>query len=224
VLCPTNQVCVATDVDTLRPCGPSCACDDLVLPLCESTEACDDREASETFGECVDPGCETATCGPTEVCTAGSCVDSCDGVACPLDQLCIDGECVPDLCAGVVCPGSDVCRDGECFSACDGVSCAPGEICRDGACVPDPCFGITCDPGERCVAGTCVPDGTGGDDAGPGASDMDAATGATDAGRPGGGVSEPGCGCRAADHPAPGAPAGLLLLALIGWIGRRRVR
>jgi len=215
VVCPTNQVCVAGDPDAVTVCGPACTCDELAMPLCPSETACDTRPESETHGECLDPGCETATCGAGEVCTAGACVDGCAGVACPADQICVLGECVADLCAGVSCPGTQVCRDGTCFDACDGVSCASGELCRDGACVPDPCFGITCDPGERCVAGGCVPDGTGVDS---GRSSMDSGA-SVDAGM--GSPTDGGCGCRTAGSSGHGGLGALLMLGLL-IVGRRR--
>ncbi len=217
VLCPTNQVCIAGEPGALTVCGPACTCDELVMPLCPVGEACDVRMESESYGRCVDPGCEVLTCGPGETCTAGACVDGCAGVACPLDQICMDGECVNDRCASVVCPGSQVCRDGECFDACDGVSCAPGEICRDGACIPDPCFGVTCDPGERCVSGTCVPDGPSFD---AGGTSMDGGAGRPDAGP--GAPMDGGCGCRAAGGPSRGALA--LVAMALAWLVRRRAR
>lgn len=215
VLCPSNQVCVARDPSALTLCGPSCACDELVVPLCPTGTACDARMESPTSGECVEPGCETATCGPGEVCTAGSCVDGCEGVSCPRGHRCLDGACVVDRCASVACPGTQVCRGGECFDACDGVSCGEAQICRDGACIPDPCFGVECSPGERCVSGTCVSDGT--FDAGGGG--LDAGGGRMDAGR---GVApmDGGCGCRAGGG-SPGA-AWLLALALAMIALRRR--
>ncbi|MCA9606395.1 MAG: putative metal-binding motif-containing protein [Myxococcales bacterium] len=206
VVCPSNQVCVAGEPDALTLCGPACTCDELVLPLCPTDEACDMRMESGTYGHCVDPGCETLTCGPGEICNGGACVDGCAGVTCPLDQLCVDGECVVDRCASVVCPGTQVCRDGECFDACDGVSCPGGQICRDGACIPDPCFGVSCDPGERCVSGTCVPDGPVVD---AGGTSMDAGTGRPDAGE--GAPMDGGCGCRTS-----GGPGSTPLLALLG--------
>ena len=215
VLCPTNQVCVARDPSALTLCGPSCNCTELAAPLCPTGAACDVRADSETAGRCVDPGCETATCGPGEVCTAGTCVDGCAGVMCPRAQICIDGACVTDRCASVVCPGTQVCRDGECFDACVGVSCGTGQICRDGACIADSCFGVACSEGQRCVAGTCIADGT--IDAGGMRRD---AGGQRDAGR--GTVTDGACGCRAVGVSSS-APLGLFALALL-LVARRRAR
>ena len=218
VVCPANQVCVAADPDARTVCGPSCNCTELAAPLCPSDEACDTRAGSATEGHCVDPGCETAICADTEACAGGACVDACDGVTCPTDQVCVDGSCVPDRCARVSCPGAQVCRDGECYDACDGVMCGPGLLCRDGACVPDPCDGIECGEGFRCAGGTCVP------------LAPDGGSASADGGTPDGGrraFPEHG-GCCAV---APGAPianerlVGLLVLGLMGLCaarGRRR--
>ena len=212
VLCPSNQVCVARDPSALTLCGPSCACDELTVPICPDGTSCDERMVSPTRGECVDPGCETATCGLGENCVGGACVDACGGVVCPRNQVCILGECEADLCASVACAGTQVCRDGSCFDACDGVSCASGQLCRDGACIPDPCFGVSCGDAERCVEGMCIP--TGSPDAG--GTTMDAGP-ARDGGT--GGVDDGGCGCRAVGSPE-GAPLGALgLLALLGVLG-----
>jgi len=189
VVCPTNQVCIAGDPGAMTVCGPGCTCTDLSVPLCPTDTECDRREGSPTLGRCVDPGCEALTCAPTEVCTAGACVDACDGVSCPSGRTCIDGSCVPDLCAGIACAGTQVCRDGMCYDACDGVSCAAGLICRDGACVPDPCTGVVCDDAHRCAGGVCVPIGS----VDGGVLADGAATGPDGGGTYGG--KDPGCAC-----------------------------
>lgn len=212
VTCPSNQVCVARDPDALTLCGPSCNCLELTLPLCEAGEACDTREGSPTEGECVAAGCELVTCGPTEICVSGTCQDSCQGVICPRNQVCISGNCTADLCARVVCPGTQVCRDGACFDACDGVSCTSGMICRDGACVPDPCFGISCNLGERCSGGVCVTDPT---------FDGGVAGGMDGGGRPGPPM-DGGCGCRTAGTASEGSGVALLFVLALGLIRRRR--
>jgi MYXO-CTERM domain-containing protein len=219
VICPANQVCIADRPGALTVCGPSCNCAELAAPLCPAGEACDEREGSPTEGECVDPGCETAICGPTEVCTGGTCVDGCAGVTCPFGQACMEGECAADLCSRVVCPTDrPVCHGGECFEACVDVMCDPGEICRDGACIPDPCAGVDCGTGFRCSAGTCIPDGTTPLDGG-GASGVDGGDG--EGRRPPG---DSGCACRTAE--APGNPLGVALTAIVAVItlARRRRR
>jgi len=215
VVCPANQVCVADDPDALTVCGPSCNCDELVAPLCPMDEACDERDSSPTAGECVDPGCETATCGAAEVCTDGACVDGCEGVVCPLGQVCMDGSCVADLCSRIICPTGLVCRGGECFEPCVGVSCMAGEICRDGACVPDPCAGVDCGAGFRCSAGSCVPDGT--------VMDSGTADAGSDGGDGGAGLPEEGgCGCRTMPDRAP-LGALLPLMLVLALLQRRRL-
>ncbi len=214
VVCPSNQVCIADDPDALTVCGPACTCTELAIPLCPSDEACDARETSPTFGECVDPGCETAVCAATEVCASGSCMDWCAGVMCPGGQVCMDGMCAADLCSRVVCPTGLVCRDGECLEACDGVDCGAGQICRDGACVPDPCDGVDCGAGYRCVSGECVP-----------APDVDGGAGEGDGGTgEGPGSSEPGCACRAAGRSDGDGRAPLGLVALLLALGILRSR
>ncbi len=217
VVCPANQVCVADDPAALTVCGPSCDCDELAAPLCPTDEACDTRDTSPTYGECVDPGCETATCAATEVCVGGSCVDPCDGVTCPFGQVCMDGSCVADLCSRIICPTGLVCRGGDCFEPCDGVTCMTGQICRDGACVPDPCAGVDCGAGMRCSGGTCIPDGTVMD-----SGSADAGGDAGDAGGPS--DDEGGCGCRTlSGRPPIGEALDALLVALF-LFGRRRRR
>jgi MYXO-CTERM domain-containing protein len=211
VLCPSNQVCIARDPDAQTLCGPACSCDEITIPLCPSDMACDARPGSDTFGECVDPGCETRTCGPTEVCESGACVDGCEGVVCPFGQACVGGACVIDRCASVVCAGGQLCRDGECRDACDGMSCPDGQICEDGACMQDACFGIDCGAGMRCSGGRCVPDGT--------SIDAGMTMPRVDAGR-GPGDMSPGCACRA--QGARDVPWPLFTIALVVLWRRRR--
>lgn len=218
VVCPANQVCVASDPDALTVCGPSCNCDELAAPLCPATEACDERESSPTAGECVEPGCETAVCGASEICAGGSCIDGCAGVTCPLGQVCMDGSCVADLCSRIICPTGLVCRGGECFEACTGVSCEAGQICRDGACVPDPCAGVDCGDGFRCSAGSCIPDGTtmdGGTGDGGGVDSGMAADGGTL-------PEEGGCGCETTGGGSSKGGLLLVLLTAFGLLRRRR--
>jgi hypothetical protein len=220
VVCPSNQVCIAGDPGALTLCGPACTCTELAVPLCDAATACDERPESPTFGECVAPGCESVTCGEFEVCVEGTCVDSCEGVVCPRDQICIDGECITDRCASIMCPGTQVCRDGICYDACDGVSCPDGELCRDGACVPDPCFGVSCPDGQICRSGGCVPDPT--VDAGTTVR-PDGGTGGFDGGveMPGGG--DDGCGCRvvgsASGWSGSGSGSGRTGALLLGFLG-----
>lgn len=218
VICPSMQVCVADRPGAVTLCGPACTCTDIAATsLCPAGTTCDPRAGSGTMGLCVDPGCESLTCGPGEVCTAGACVDGCLGVTCPLGQTCRLAECVIDRCASVTCGGGQVCREGTCFDACDTVMCTTGMRCRNGACEPDPCAGVDCGPGNRCVEGSCVPDGT--TDAGSSAFDAGVRP---DSGRSGGIVTRPGCGCRVGADASSSATLALLTLIVLALVVRRR--
>ncbi|AKF10697.1 putative metal-binding motif-containing protein [Sandaracinus amylolyticus] len=212
VVCPVNQTCIAGTPGAVTLCGPACTCDEISTPLCGEGRACDARADSPTRGECVDPGCETATCAASEVCVGGSCVDACAGVTCPIGQRCDAGACVVDRCASVTCPGGRVCRAGECVDACEGVTCGEGERCRNGACMPDPCAGITCAPGFVCNEGTCVVSGP--QDAG--------GNGMDGGGRGPRGTTDGGC-CRVAGGGDRGTSGVVLLvIALAIVIAARR--
>jgi hypothetical protein len=213
VVCPSMQVCVAAEPGARTVCGPACTCSDLAASaICGSARACDARMGSPTMGRCVDPGCETASCGASEICVGGACVSPCAGVVCPLDQICVEGECVVDRCASVVCGTGLECRAGACVAACTGVTCADGERCVDGDCQPDPCFGVDCGSGMRCVEGLCV-------DSGLDAGRRDAGELRMDAG-PRANPNAGGCGCRAG-RSGPGLALGTLL-GLLALLARRR--
>jgi hypothetical protein len=213
------QVCIADRPGALTICGPACNCLDLPsTSLCEAGSVCDARMGSPTAGRCVEPGCETASCGAEEVCRGGACVDACEGVTCPLGQRCDAGSCVADRCAVVTCGTGLVCSDGRCVGACDLLTCEVGQRCREGACEADPCFGVDCGADARCVEGACL--------AGPmeDAGEMDSGR-RRDAGSRSGPPSE-GCGCRAAGLARREGRAlvlvlGLLALAVAGRRGRR---
>jgi hypothetical protein len=217
VVCPAMQVCVARDPDAATVCGPACSCTELSAPLCAAGRACDARPEGATAGLCVDPGCETLTCGVGETCVSGACVDACIGVTCPGGQVCMLGECLVDRCAAIRCPEGRACRGGECFDGCDGVACSEGLRCAGGACVPDPCYGIECGTELRCVEGSCVPNGV---DAGGGAGDASG----IDGGRGGRGTGTGGGCCRvgggAGDRGALALP--MLVLAVLALRRRRR--
>ncbi len=211
VTCPVNQVCIARDPSALTLCGPSCTCTDLASPLCTGSTACDARPDSATAGLCVDPGCDTATCGMGQVCVGGSCVDACMSVVCPHGQSCTGGECTPDPCANVTCPSGNVCRDGTCVDACDGVTCPADHVCDNGECVLDRCAVANCPSDTHCVEGRCMANeaGVSAFDAGDGSSVPKAG----------------GCGCRVAARGdrRPAAPFAIGLLAtLLLWRRRRR--
>ena len=212
--CPVNQVCIARDPSALSLCGPACTCSDLSAPLCPSTQACDTRTTSPTFGTCVDPGCDTTTCAAGQHCVAGACQNACAGVTCPHGQTCATGACTVDLCAAVTCPTGRVCRAGTCVDPCDGVTCSAGQVCQAGSCVADPCAAVDCGPTAHCVGGTCVANTT---DAG---ARTDAGH-AMDSGVHGSAPpSNAGCGCRASG--TGGGSVAWLALALGAMLARRR--
>ncbi len=215
VVCPAMQVCIAGEPGARTVCGPACTCTEVSVPLCPADRACDARAGSPTLGHCVDPGCETAMCAATEVCTAGACVPACRDVVCPLGQRCADGACIADRCASVRCGAGQVCREGACVDSCDGVMCAAGQRCVDGGCVPDPCAAVMCPDGSTCVEGSCVM--TGERDSGGGM------TGDMDAGRRRVVPTSGGC-CRVSGERGA-APATLVAaLVMAAWITRKRGR
>lgn len=212
VRCPAMQVCVAGDPGSTQLCGPGCTCTEITVPLCPTGTVCDARMGSATADRCVDPGCETMTCGASMVCTGGACVDACSGVVCPLGRTCTAGVCEADRCLSVRCPTGLVCLDGDCVDSCTGVTCGAGDVCRAGVCVPDPCAAVVCGTTERCLEGVCVPAGAG--DGGPA---FDGSSG--DGGRRSGAApQDAGCACRTlAGHRYGGGPGGLLaLIAMLG--------
>jgi MYXO-CTERM domain-containing protein len=54
---------------------------------------CTDGKVCGDSGECVDPGCESLTCGAGFVCVAGTCTDACTSAACPGGAACEVGSC-----------------------------------------------------------------------------------------------------------------------------------
>lgn len=215
VRCPSMQVCIADRPGATTLCGPACTCTDIAATsLCPDGSTCDARMGSASMGLCVEPGCETLTCGTGQICRAGACVDACAGVRCPIAQSCRMGACVADPCADVMCVGGQVCRGGACVAPCEGVMCAAGQRCRAGTCEADPCAMVECTAGMRCVEGACISDGF--TDAGT--SMFDAAGSGRDAGR--GAPPSSGCGCSATS--GNGGAASLALLALLALSTRRR--
>ncbi len=119
-------------------------------------------------GECVDP-CKEKSCGKTEVCQKGVCVDqSCYSKGCPAGETCVQGVCQKNPCAGAKCKDDEFCQSGTCVKLCDAVFCPTGESCKvlvEGGktltrCVKDPCQNVICatGKGEVCVDGKCVAD------------------------------------------------------------------
>ena len=218
VACPSMQLCIADQPGAQTLCGPACTCSDLAsTTFCGAGTACDTRDGSATEGRCVDSGCETQTCGAGMICRAGSCVDACQGVVCPLGQECRMGACIVDPCSGVTCGTGQRCEAGSCVDACMGITCADGQRCRNGACEPDPCSGVVCGTGSHCLEGSCVLDSL---DAGH--TGMDASTRSDTGVRPPP-TTEGSCGCRVGRSDArSGLYVALGVLAMLAVARRRR--
>ncbi|MBW2527599.1 MAG: hypothetical protein JRI23_25685 [Deltaproteobacteria bacterium] len=132
---------------------------------------CDEGESSCPPGVCTIVATDPDNCGAcgvvceAQVCSAGSCTDSC---AEPLSEC--SGGCVnlrndPRHCGGcgLACENEStpVCDDGQCSAACDAAGLYPTEC--SGGCVnlsSDPLncgeCGNACQPGLICSAGSCA--------------------------------------------------------------------
>jgi MYXO-CTERM domain-containing protein len=169
--------------------------------------------------ECFDDGwsCTAHTCN------AGACeypltAEPCDdGDACTESDTCTEGTCIG---SAVVCGDTNVCT----FDSCDADrGCLNEPI--DGCCLSDE----DCPEGAKCLLGsnTCVggpPPETGDGDTGDGDGDGDGDTETeTGTGETTGPAADQGggCGCTT-DERGGGALLGLLGLALLGTLGRRR--
>jgi hypothetical protein len=106
VKCPDGAVC------NKGRCLPSCACDP--GSSCPQGQACDLTLPEPT---CVEPACVGVRCPAATRCEHGACVDGCQGVVCPVHQVCrkvsVNGgpaqvNCV-DLCALNPCKERYVC-------------------------------------------------------------------------------------------------------------------
>jgi len=162
-----------------------------VKPTCAEVE-CPEGEVCQDDGSCKAP-CDGITCPLGQVCRVGLCVDPCEGVECDAGQVCDAGVCKGD-CDCTPCPAGEVCMaDGRCVEeGCESVTCGAGEICRMGVCV-DACAGAVCPAGQVCSQGACVAgDGSGGS-GGSGAGGT-GGKGGTGGGAGGSGGSDPGAG------------------------------
>jgi hypothetical protein len=94
--------------------------------------------------------CEGVECDDGYTCEpiSGDCVvydpeDPCEGVNCPIGEICVDGDCVseePDLCNGINCGSGGECISGAC-------ACFAGYHLEQGVCVQDAfgfCDGLVC--------------------------------------------------------------------------------
>ncbi len=188
------------------PTGLSCfggVCQDCFALGCATGEICV-RVGNQ--GACQADPCAGVACAGNEACRDGTCVVVTCDPACPGGQRCVDGACVGDLCANVSCTDQRICRptDGLCVrDPCGDVRCQPGQACNpgDGMCINDPCQTIQCPAGLDCTVGW---DGSGVCDV-PRVPERVTVTAA------GGGCSTGG-----------GPSNGLVAIALLGLIGRRR--
>jgi len=84
--------------------------------------------------------------------------DPCDGVQCPLGQICYEGSCY-DQCTSATCEEGNVCYASQCYqsASCDGVICPEGLICKNGRCLRGCAFDSDCPEGTICAVDVCVP-------------------------------------------------------------------
>jgi MYXO-CTERM domain-containing protein len=177
-------------------------------------------------GQCQDDPCKGITCGSTQYCSNGNCVDLCDSTMCPANQHCVAGLCKPDPCAQVYCPPGQFCDPATSACAadhCQAIQCPAGEACvsttavtdPNMACIADPCATMNC-PGP-CWACQVNPDGT----AACALNGCSSVT--TSVGQRGGG--DQGCGCAVGGEGNGGQASWLGLLLGLGLVvGRRRRR
>jgi hypothetical protein len=189
--CNDGLFCTATDVCSGGTCGGSGdACTTGALTECnETTDACveclaagdcDDALYCNGTESCASGACQAGTAPCTGVCVEASdtCADCAtdgdcdDSNPCTTDDCDANGDCqhpavaagTPCADDGLFCTGTESCSAGTCTSA--GSPCDPSdELCDDGS---DECV-RRCDNGDPAVAGACP-------------EDMDADSGAADAG------------------------------------------
>ena len=124
---------------------------------CASASATTASSRARSASSATPTGCAriraapSSTARPGRCARRGTCVGGCQGVTCPLGQVCQLGVCV-DPCAGVSCPGA-VCEMGACVSACRCRACDTGQVCAmggalDGHCVDTGCDTMTCPTGH----------------------------------------------------------------------------
>ncbi len=106
---------------------------------------------------CRGSACEGVQCPVGQVCYEGSCFDPCASNGdCTPPNLCYDGVCTDDLCRGTNCPVGQVCYAGSCFDPClDNDDCTMPDFCFNGRCAVDACANVNCPVGDICVGGGC---------------------------------------------------------------------
>ncbi len=222
--CPDGWVCQNGQCDDpcdgiVCPNGTYCTLGRCEQYDCYGPEGCPEGQMCRG-GECVDDPCAAAGCRPDQGCIDGQCFDSCRDVACPAGERCINGACGADPCARANCPYPLTCEDGQCVEdPCFEVDCPTGHICLGGQCVEDPCNAMVCPTGIACHRGRCVEPVSGNDgDDGP-LEGADGGVGVDDGGK---NAASDGCACRATSTASPVGSFGLLLLAAVGIMRRRR--
>ena len=227
VTCPSGQQCDESTGSCVDDCagvmctGPHQTCVDGRCINCYDT-GCPSGQLC-IGGQCGADPCKGVTCGATQYCSNGSCVDLCDpsNSKCAAGQRCVAGNCLPDPCAGMFCPkAGDIC-DPTTVSCetnrCPAIQCPAGETCvaTSASCEVDPCATIRC-PGDCWTCGVTV------DGIGTCLLNASCQSVTTKVGQRGGGES--GCSCAVGDASGQGdARSWLGLLLGLGLIvGRRR--
>jgi hypothetical protein len=216
--------------------------------FCSGVASMDPPNTCDTAGECIET--PAFACEPGYACSAGACATSCDaGAGCLPGWGCAAGNCQPIVDVGKPCGAPAECATGHCV---DGVCCdsscgGEAEDCLacsvsaggalDGVC--GAADEIACNDGDactleaRCEVGTCKAverksnDGCGEVDAGVG--DAGGSGGVSVGGAAGSGAKSPGesaeesegCGC-AVPGRVSRSSAGVLLLAALAFLRRRR--
>lgn len=188
--------------------GPM-ACDDSCLAngcnpgfLCASDEL-------HPEARCVPDPCRGAVCAPGSFCRMGTCVDACL-TPCGAGKVCHDGACVADPCSGQTCVSGQFCdaTTGQCaFNPCLTVTCPDGTLCdpQTARCAENPCGRIACPRQTICVAG----------------GNCEAYYGDGGSSLPSASHPHAGCGIARAPSSSPMSEIGLILVAVVGAIGRR---
>lgn len=217
VVCPPGEKCLSGECQDLcrsvvcaagftcvdGTCTPPCSCFASNVG-CSGGLQCDrPNDAGAGTNQCVSGDCVGVTCTGTQRCAAGKgCVAYCDGVKCPIGEVCVP----PAAGDGGAAFG--------CVNLCDGVTCMSGSTCdiTTGKCAVNPNDG-----------GIMFEGGADFD-----ASDEDGSFGGGDGGagfgtRPG---DPSGCGCTVAGGDRNGqALAFFASLGIVfGFVARRRNR
>ncbi len=166
-----GDLCAAGEICDNGVCVQQCNTGEFKCPVGKTCRA---------DGYCVDEACAMVSCGPGEICVAGTCQGACDGIACPHGQVCRLGACV-NPCTGITCAANEYCLEGVCRPLCDcnpcgagfecdptslicvpagclTAGCAAGQHCETGIGCVDDCASAVCPKGQTCTAGNCVAD------------------------------------------------------------------